>query len=86
MMTQHTLAKRSAFVLHAVPALCAGAILAVAAVPLLTGSLQYKIAGSHVWYDFRSYQGAIIGAGALFSLLLAWFTTPKHKDKDKKHK
>jgi hypothetical protein len=86
MMTRHTLAKRSSFVLHAVPALCAGAIIALAAVPLLSSDLQVKISDSRAWYDFRSYQAAFIGLGSLYSLFLAWLTAPKHKEKGKKHK
>lgn len=86
LLTRHSLAKRSAFLLHGLPALCGGAILALAAIPLLSFSLQDNIESSHTWFIFHSYQAAFIGIGSALSLVLAWLTAPKHKSKDKKHR
>jgi hypothetical protein len=84
LLTRHTFEKRSSFLIHGLPVLSAGGLLAVAAIPFLSGSLQDSFNKSHIWFDLQKAQAAYIGIGVLISLLIIWFEGLKHHPK--KHK
>lgn len=84
LLTRKAVAKRSKYQFQAVAALAAGGLLALAAVPLLTDTMQISFASSQAWIDLQKIQATVVGVGALCSLLLIWFTSKKHS-KSKKH-
>ncbi len=57
---------------HLLPALCAGGLLALIAVPLFSGSIRGDLANASLWTELQKIQPWIIGVGALSSLLLVW--------------
>jgi hypothetical protein len=84
LLTRKSVAKRSKYYFQAVAALCAGGLLALAAVPLLTDTMQTSFSASDIWVNLQKVQASVVGVGALCSLLLIWFTSKKHS-KSKKH-
>lgn len=64
--------------IHLVIALCAGGLLALSIVPILSSSLQSDLISSSFWSNLQKIQSEIIGIGALLSLLLIWFSSGKH--------
>lgn len=54
------------------PALCAGALLAVVAGPMLGDSLSFNLSNSAVWKNLHNAQTYILAAGLVSSLLLIW--------------
>lgn len=84
LLTRKSVAKRSKYYFQAVAALCAGGLLALTAVPLLTDTMQTSFSASDIWVNLQKVQASVVGVGALCSLLLIWFTSKKH-GKSKKH-
>lgn len=84
LLTRKSVAKRSKYYFQAVAALCAGGLLALAAVPLLTDTMQTSFSDSDIWVNLQKIQAGVVGIGALCSLLLIWFVGLKHS-KRKKH-
>ncbi len=76
---------RSKLMLHAVPALCAGGLLALLTVPLLSNSLQANISHSLLWQNLEKYQAIVVGVGVVTSLILVWLAALTHHH-PKKHK
>ncbi len=70
--------------LHLTCALLAGGMLAIVAVPMLSDILNTSYSNSAIWQDLQKAQSYIIGIGLLLSLVLIWFSSPKHPGK--KHK
>ncbi len=84
LLTRKAVAKRSKYYFQAVAAICAGGLLALSAVPLLTQTMQTSFATSEIWLNLQKVQAAVVTIGALASLLLVWFAGFKHS-KFKKH-
>lgn len=55
-----------------VPALCAGALVAIIAGPMFSSAVNSDVAKLAVWKDLKNAQSYIVGAGLLSSLLLVW--------------
>ena len=69
------------------PALCAGALVAVIGAPMLSDSLNVNVASSPFWKDLQNIQSYVIAVGLLSSLLLIWSGGFTHaKSHSKKHK
>lgn len=62
-------------------ALMAGGLLALSAGPLINSTVSFNILDSSFWTQLEKYQSAIIGAGALISLLLVWLGASRHSKK-----
>lgn len=75
---------RSRRLLQLVPGLCAGALLAVVAGPILNESLNTNLADSAYWTALQDAEPYIVGAGLLVSLLLIW-SAGAGKHHSKKH-
>jgi hypothetical protein len=74
-------------IIHLGIALCAGGLLALVGVPLLSESVRANFASSKLWEDLQNIQAGIIGAGVFLSLVAVWAKAlKKSKLKDKKHK
>jgi hypothetical protein len=86
LVTRKTVANRSKSYFQAVSALCAGGLLALAAVPLLNGSGDINFSDSSAWINLQKFQAAIVGIGALCALVTVWSASlKKHSGKSKKH-
>jgi len=73
--------------MHLLPALCAGGLLAVVAAPMFNSALNVDITRSSFWKDLQNIESYIVGLGLLSSLLLAWGAGLGHtKSHGKKHK
>jgi hypothetical protein len=87
LLTRKSFTKKGVLVLQSLIALCAGALLALIAVPLLSNSIRANFANSSLWTDLQKIQASVIGAGVFLSLVMLWakeFKRPKLKDKKKK--
>lgn len=85
MLTHHGI-QRSKRLLHIVPAVACGGLLALTAVPLLTDSVTGNFYSTSLWTNLQQYQSAVVGIGALASLVLIWADTfTKHKSKKSKN-
>ena len=73
-------------VLQYLTAICAGALLALVAIPLLNESARLNFANSWGWDNLQKIQTPIVIAGALLSLFLIWFSKTSAPVKSKKHK
>jgi hypothetical protein len=71
---------------HIIPALCAGALLAIVAGPMLSDVANSDISQLTAWKDLQNAQSYIVGAGLLTSLLLIWAGGFTHAKSHKKHK
>lgn len=72
--------------LHGLPALCAGALLAIVAGPMFSQALSTNFSNSQAWKDLQNIQSYVVGAGLLFSLLLIWSGNLLPSHPHKKHK
>lgn len=68
------------FYLQLFAALCAGVLLVLSLVPVLNLQDSLELAGSSLWEGLQNMQSAVIGTGALLSLVLIW-TGGKHSKK-----
>jgi|GEM_PF-682128 len=74
---------------HIVPAICAGGLLAAVSAPTFSQALNINLAHSTIWKDLRSAQSFVVGLGLLVSLLLVWsggFNHSGSHSHSKKHK
>jgi hypothetical protein len=74
---------------HAVPAICAGGLLAAVSAPTFSNALNINLSHSPVWKNLQSAQSYIVGAGLVVSLLLVWasgFGYARNHKHGKKHK
>lgn len=78
LLTRRSSGKGLKLLVHLVIALCAGGLLALSIVPILSSSLQSDLISSSFWSNLQKIQSEIIGIGALLSLLLIWFGGSKH--------
>jgi hypothetical protein len=70
-----------------IPALCAGAVVAIIAGPMFSSAVGSDVAKLTAWKDLKTAQSYIVGAGLLSSLLLIWSGGFIHaKSHGKKHK
>jgi len=68
------------------PALGAGFLTALLAVPQLAPSLSQQIITSSTWGQFQNLQAAIVAASTLVCMLFLWSQRPKnHENKHGKH-
>ena len=70
--------------LNLVIAFCAGVLLALVAVPLLSESARLDFAGNNFWNNLQKIQTPVIAGGAGLSLILTWLGKSLHHPK--KHK
>lgn len=68
-----------------IPALAAGLLLALFAVPLLPSGVEKTIAGTDYWDMLQNLKTLIILGGAAMSFGLLLIARPRHKEEDKKH-
>jgi hypothetical protein len=74
-------------IIHLLPALGAGALLAIVAGPMLSSITNSDVSRLSTWRDLQNAQSWIVGAGLLISLLLIWAGGFTHaKSHSKKHK
>lgn len=79
-------APKSKALLHILPLVGSGLILAVLLLPLLDSATQTVVSSTQYGTLLRSNQDMIIGAGALLVLFLVWTTgKPKEGKHKKKH-
>jgi hypothetical protein len=83
LLTRKTFSGSIKLVLHSVAALCAGALLALVSIPLLSLSTRQNFADSWGWINLQKIQTPVIAAGVILSLLLIWSAKHPHA---KKHK
>jgi len=67
--------------LHLATAFCAGVLLALVTVPLLSESARLDFANNSLWNDLQKIQTLVIAAGAGLSLLLIWSGKSTHHGK-----
>jgi hypothetical protein len=73
--------------LQLLPAICAGGLLTVVAVPTISDVMNASYNNSQAWKQLQDIQSYIIGVGLLSSLLLVWSNGFSHaKSHSKKHK
>ena len=84
LVTRRTATKGIKRWLHILVALCAGGLLALSLGPIINTYSQVDLSHSQVWRGLQNAQSALIGVGALLSLMLVWFKALKHSGK--KHK
>lgn len=73
------------FLTQAGPALAAGVLLAIMAVPLLSGTVQADFASSQVWTNLQKIQAWVVGIGVFWSFGLIWLESKKPRGKHHKH-
>jgi hypothetical protein len=71
---------------HVLPALCAGALLAIIAGPMLSGVVNNDVSQLGTWKNLQNAQSWIVGAGLLLSLMLIWAGGFSSSKSHKKHK
>jgi hypothetical protein len=86
LFTKKSYKDKPALIFHAAIALCAGGLLALVGIPLLSESVRANFAGSEPWSQLQHAQGAVIGAGVFLSLATVWLTSGKKHGGLKKHK
>lgn len=80
LLCRKTHARGPMLIANLVAALLGGGLLALAAGPLINAVSTINILDDNFWKQLIKYQSAIIGAGALLSLVLVWLS-PKHSKK-----
>lgn len=76
----------SKILLHFLPVVASGIMLAALTLPILPSDLQGQVFGSAVGPYFKNSQGLIVGAASVLTLLLTWFTYRSREDHSgKKH-
>jgi len=83
LFTYRSVTAKNRRLLQTIPALCAGALLAIVAGPMFSDALQMNFSDSQSWKYLQDSQAYIVGAGLLSSLVLSWSHGSKHQ---KKHK
>ena len=83
LLTRRAFSGQLKTILHTLTALCAGGLLALVAVPLLSVSAAADFANSWGWDILQAVQTPLISAGLVLSLSLIWFGK---KSKAKHHK
>jgi hypothetical protein len=87
LITRKSFSKKGGLVLHGLIALCAGALLALIGIPLLSESVRANFANSDLWTNLQKIQASIVGAGVFLSLVVLWAKSLKKPSvKDRKHK
>jgi hypothetical protein len=87
LITRKSFSKKGGLVLHGLIALCAGALLALIGIPLLSESVRANFANSDFWTNLQKIQASVVGAGVFLSLVVLWAKNLKKSSvKDKKHK
>jgi hypothetical protein len=87
LFTFKSVTNNSQRLMHIIPALCAGGLLAAIAAPMFSDAINANISNSEAWRSIRNIQSFIVGAGLLVSLLLIWSRGFIHsKPHGKKHK
>lgn len=89
LFTYRAISSRGLRLVHAIPAICAGGLLAAVSAPTFSDALSINLSHSPVWKDLQSAQSYIVGIGLTASLLLVWSGGFKHARShkhDKKHK
>ena len=76
---------KSRFPLNIPPAIGAGVLSVLLAVPLLPGGIRHNIIQLPLWSNVQQFQGAAVTAIMFVGFLTLWMLRPKH-GKDKKHK
>lgn len=84
LLTRKTFSGSLKLLLNCVVALCAGILLALVAVPLLSESARLDFANNTIWSDLQRIQTPAIAGGAFLSLILIWFGKSAYHPK--KHK
>lgn len=65
------------------PALSVGVLAALLIIPLMPGSIAHSIYATSLWPKLTQYRAAIVGVGALITILFFWLNS---KRKEEKHK
>jgi hypothetical protein len=87
LLTFRSVSARKQRLLHSIPALCAGGLLAIIAAPMFNQALNTSFSRVQLWHQIQNAQSSIVGVGLIFSLLLIWSSGLMHsKSHAKKHK
>lgn len=87
LLTFRAAAAGKLWLLHIIPALCAGGLLAIIAAPMFNQALNTDFMSVSFWKNLQTAQSYIVGAGLLTSLLLLWAGGFTHANAhSKKHK
>lgn len=81
----HGSMRGSKTLVNVVPAIGAGLLAVLLAVPLLPPGLRHNVIGSSIWSNTLQFQSTIVAATLFASFLVLWTSKPRHS-KDKKHK
>jgi hypothetical protein len=74
-------------IMQLIIAVCAGGLLALVGIPLMSGLVNADFAGSELWKNLQNIQAPLVGAGVFLSLVMVWSKALKKSNlKDKKHK
>jgi hypothetical protein len=76
---------RSKSLINLIPAIAAGAVAGILAVPLLPGGVRYNVVQSTYWMHVNQYQSTIVAGSILVAFIMLWLIHPR-PDKDKKRK
>ena len=58
--------------LNILPAVLTGVVMALLVVPLLPDGTKFNIYGTQVWSTVQQFQGVIVGASVLVSMVMLW--------------
>jgi hypothetical protein len=83
-LTFRTVTAKRLRYLELIPALCAGALLAIVAGPMLNSLLSTDISSSQMWGNLQKAETYIVAIGLVASLFLFWSTS--RTQHSKKHK
>lgn len=65
-------------ILNIIAALAAGGVLAFVSMPFLGSIINLNLSSSKIWTQLQHIQSSLIIFGALYSLVLIWFSKTKH--------
>ncbi len=87
LLTFRTVLSKRQRLLHIIPAVCAGGLLAIVAAPMFNDALNINISDAQLWKNMQSLQSYVVGVGLLSSLLLVWSNGFTHShSRGRRHK
>jgi len=84
LFTYNSVSSKKLRYISVIPALCAGALLAVVAAPMFGSALQTNLSDSSFWHKLEDIEFYIVAVGLLSSLGLVWAASFSHNGRHKK--